>query len=257
MGRLRKRLAMERLLMRLQADKSSRWLLKGGVALELRLQEGARSTIDLDLSLDFELTEQAPAPAEIFERLANAMSKTGPDFFRFEFPGTIGTDLEIEGLQVYRFSVAASLAGRLFDRFKLDVVVEPAFSARSETVMGSGLLAFAGIERESFQVVALERHFAEKIHAYSRPREVRTRVKDLVDILLISQIGLPARAVVKEEIDRVFEERKTHSVPASLPLAPIEWKAPFEAEARRTGLGPITLAGGMERANRIWSQLQT
>ncbi len=46
---LRKRVAFERLLARLQAVAPDAWALKGGFALELRLGAGARTTKDMDL----------------------------------------------------------------------------------------------------------------------------------------------------------------------------------------------------------------
>lgn len=49
--RLQWRIAFERLLARLFAGDDPPWLLKGGYALELRLQDRARSTLDLDLSV--------------------------------------------------------------------------------------------------------------------------------------------------------------------------------------------------------------
>ena len=49
--RLQRRVAFERLLARLFAGDDPPWLLKGGYALELRLQDRARSTLDLDLSV--------------------------------------------------------------------------------------------------------------------------------------------------------------------------------------------------------------
>ncbi len=49
--RLRRRVAFERLLARFFEDAGAPWLLKGGFALELRWQDRARSTVDLDLTV--------------------------------------------------------------------------------------------------------------------------------------------------------------------------------------------------------------
>ena len=49
--RLRRRVAFERLLARLFTQEDPPWILKGGYALELRLGDQARSTLDLDLSV--------------------------------------------------------------------------------------------------------------------------------------------------------------------------------------------------------------
>ena len=50
--RLRKTVAFDRLLARMMgADQAGRWLLKGGLALQVRMQEGARTTKDIDVLL--------------------------------------------------------------------------------------------------------------------------------------------------------------------------------------------------------------
>jgi predicted nucleotidyltransferase component of viral defense system len=49
--RLRRETALERMLARLFVSDDPPWLLKGGYALELRLADRARSTLDLDISV--------------------------------------------------------------------------------------------------------------------------------------------------------------------------------------------------------------
>jgi hypothetical protein len=49
--RLRKMVVFERFLARLVADQPQSWLLKGGLALQWRLGERARTTQDLDILL--------------------------------------------------------------------------------------------------------------------------------------------------------------------------------------------------------------
>ena len=48
--RLRKLVAFDRLLARLVADSPENWLLKGGLALQLRLGDRSRTTQDIDRS---------------------------------------------------------------------------------------------------------------------------------------------------------------------------------------------------------------
>ncbi len=49
LDRLRKMVAFDRLLARLVADGQENWVLKGGLALQLRLGTRARTTRDMDL----------------------------------------------------------------------------------------------------------------------------------------------------------------------------------------------------------------
>lgn len=243
---------MERLLARLQARSPDDWILKGGVALELRLREAARATIDMDLGIELEVASLAvPVGEGIREKLQEDASGSGDDLFEFVFPGA--SDLEIDRVNAHRFQAVASLAGRVFDRFQLDVAPDEPGSIPTEEVMGSGLLSFAEIPVERFRVVSRARHFAEKIHAYTTPHEQRTRVKDLLDLLLLEGHGLPPAAEIREQLVVVFGMRARHRMPARPPDPPPEWRGPFEAEAPRTGLGPMTLDAATARLHRLWT----
>jgi len=57
---------------------------------------------------------------------------------------------------------------------------------------GPELLTFAGIEPAKVPALPLEQHLAEKVHAYTRrygTGVTSTRVKDLVDIILIGSFA--------------------------------------------------------------------
>ena len=51
LDRLRRRVVFERILARLAVAEPGRWVLKGGMALEVRLDTDARVTKDIDLGL--------------------------------------------------------------------------------------------------------------------------------------------------------------------------------------------------------------
>lgn len=63
--RLRRRVVFQRIVARLQREDPGRWVLKGGMAMEVRLRDAARLTKDLDLGL----REAAVDPAELRDRL--------------------------------------------------------------------------------------------------------------------------------------------------------------------------------------------
>lgn len=75
-SRLRKRVVFERLLARLTAQAEGEWVLKGGFALELRLDELSRSTKDIDI--DWSLGEE-----DATERLLDAADLDVGDMFEF------------------------------------------------------------------------------------------------------------------------------------------------------------------------------
>lgn len=92
--RFKRRVAFERLLARLFAGQDPPWLLKGGYALELRLPDRARSTLDLDLSVpEPERLLSPPAgdeparrDAQIHEQLQIAAERDLDDGFQFLVP---------------------------------------------------------------------------------------------------------------------------------------------------------------------------
>ena len=128
------------------------------------------------------------------------------------------------------------LAGRPFTSFALDVGQGDALSGEAEWKHGQADLAFAGIERPRLPVYPLANHFAEKLHTYTRPRERRTRVKDLLDLALILEDlrdDLPSAGTMRRTIEATFDRYGTHVLPAPLPAPPEDWARPFEAEAQK------------------------
>ena len=107
-----------------------------------------------------------------------------------------------------------------------------------EVIEGSDWLGFAGIASPSLYMIPREQQFAEKLHAYTLPRQgtVNSRVRDLVDMVLLIHSGTLAKAKVAEAIRVTFDRRKTHSLPKTLPIPPAEWQRPYEALARECGL---------------------
>jgi len=232
LARDRKRVAFDRLLARLKETASGRWLLKGGFALDLRLAEHARATRDVDI--DWPAAEE-----ELFDALIEAAALRTEDHFTVQVERT-GTPPERLGGS-HRFRVTAILADRLFETFLLDVGLRSDSVAEHDTLMTPDLLAFADIDPVEIPAVPLERHIAEKLHAYThryaddRPS---SRAKDLIDIVLMSELASFEFERLRDVIVRLFEARATHELPASVPAPPREWAQPYRALAEEVGLDP-------------------
>jgi len=81
-----------------------------------------------------------------------------------------------------------------------------------------------------------EEIFAEKIHAYTYPRESEnTRVKDLVDMYLLLEAGM-INKTAKLAINQVFKTRNTHEIPKALPAPPESWLSIFEELAKESDI---------------------
>lgn len=256
--RLRKRIAFERFTVRLQGKKDSPWVLKGGFALELRLGERARMTKDLDLGVDlgyFQGTEVSAAT--VAHELREDASIPNPDHFSFVVPEIGEPDLNIPGVKAFRYTVEARLDGRRFETNRIDVGLGDPLIPPFDELESSDLLSFANIPRTPFRATSRAQHLAEKIHALTRPYEdrINTRVKDLVDILLLLDLGLPKTQVVKKVIAEIFAARKTHEIPNVVQPPPATWALSFSAMAKELELAETNLDNAIMRINEYWEKM--
>jgi hypothetical protein len=255
--RVRRQASFDRLLCRLFAKPESPWLLKGGYAMELRLKT-ARTTRDVDLAL-----KQLPMPTRDWDANAStvleALREVGlldlGDFFTFVF-GDAVQDLDAAPYGGARFPVDTRLAGRSFVKFHLDVSTGDVLREPYESLSGRDWLGFAGIASTGFRAVSPEEQFAEKLHAYTLPRVGRenTRVKDLVDLVLLIERTTMNAARLPKAIQETFQRRKTHEIPPALASPPASWSKPFAELAVECGLAP-NMEGQFELVAKFFSGL--
>lgn len=243
--RLRKLVAFDRFLARLVQVDPGAWLLKGGLVLQLRLSQHSRTTKDIDL---LSLIDQDEVP----EFLTSGASLDLQDWFSFVVSPTV-TALPGPGHGGQRFFVTALVAGRMFERFHVDVgygdpVIEP-----TEMLEMPAILAFAEIPPVMVPCYPVTQHVAEKVHAYLRPRSTgeSTRVKDLVDILLIAEHVLISGRVLRSAIQVTFAAQETGDPPPGLPEPPPSWALTFRKLAEEVGLSCKTLVEADQAARRF------
>jgi hypothetical protein len=121
------------------------------------------------------------------------------------------------------------LDSRTFERFHIDVGVGEYEDEEVELLRASDLLSFSGIEPIRIPCFPLDRQLAEKVHAYTRTHEDRrsSRVRDLVDILLIADFSQINGERLREALEQTFGERSTHPLPERFPDPPPDWSGPF------------------------------
>ncbi|HXT00075.1 MAG TPA: nucleotidyl transferase AbiEii/AbiGii toxin family protein [Elusimicrobiota bacterium] len=257
--RLYRMVAFERFLGRVCADDPPMWLLKGGYAMEVRLRMEARATKDVDLSLpDGSLitTEGQADVDRLLERLRIVVARDLRDGFVFKIGDPI-RDVMAAPYGGWRFQVESRLADRRFAEFKLDVGIGDAIVSAPEWMPGHDLLSFANIPPVRIALLPREQHFAEKIHAYTVPREAtNSRVRDLVDLVLLIQKGLPETATVARAVDATFIRRKTHAVPAVLPAPPVDWAVPYQKIADEVGVVPAEIRAAFEIVREYWTGIK-
>jgi len=252
--RVRRRVAFNRFLARIFADKASPWILKGGYAMELRLSN-ARATRDIDLTCKKLPRMAGTSQTEYIQRLlADAAAMDLHDYFSFMVGQAM---IELDG-PVYggaRYPVETMMDGRLFVAFHVDAAVGDYIPDRLETAHETDLLSFVGIKPASFPMISREFQFAEKLHAYTLPRSVpNSRVRDLIDMVLLINEGKISPTNVSLALKAVFARRKTHARPTSLSPAPNDWEQRFEDMAQECGLKTDLLAG-FELLNRFYLQI--
>ncbi len=247
MQRRRQLVAFHRLLARISFSLGRNVVLKGGLALEIRLQ-GARTTRDIDLAL-------FGAEGSLLERLQALGQLDLGDFMTFEIqPNKDSPEVTGDGV-VYggkRFRVECKLAGKPFGaRFGLDIVFGGQMLGDATPVVGEDYLGFAGIPAPTLQLLPIETHIAEKLHAYTLPRtSPNSRVRDLPDITLLASVPGELHAHrIAEAILLTFRARGTHDPPLSLPSPPDAWRSLYAALALDQQLRWKTLEELYDRAH--------
>jgi hypothetical protein len=240
--RLRKLVAFERFLARLSVSTPDSWVVKGGLALEFRYGDRARATRDLDVAT-------LPNSQAIEETLIQAALLDLGDFFEFDLTSTRLMNIE-DTPGIHRFSILCLLARRRFETLTIDVGVNHLSSDQFQMIGVSDLLDFAGIEPVVVPALPLEIHIAEKLHAYTREYgdgRLNTRVKDLIDIVLIASLSSFELGALRDAIQETFGSRQIQVVPAAFPKPGEHWRVPYAQLAREVGL-PEDLNDGFRAA---------
>ena len=259
--RLRRKVAFDRFLARifLKGPKAEYpWLLKGGYAMELRIQF-SRTTKDLDLTLH-DGTGLSKDPKERGEEvramLQEAMRAHLDDFFEF-LVGEAREELDGAPEGGSRYPIQAQMDGRDFARFPVDVGIGDEVIEPLDVVTGKDWLGFGGIAPPSFPIISAERQFAEKLHAYTLPRGERTntRTKDLIDMMLLIRGENLEQEKTAAAIRATFKRRATHEVPRKLDSPPAEWAPVFDALAKECGVA-MTMKEGFELTREFIATLE-
>jgi hypothetical protein len=245
--RLRRQVAFDRFLARLCAVPSRDWVLKGGYAMELRFV-AARSTKDLDFTL------RSGDGNSALDQLQRAGALDIGDFFTFRV-GEAMMDLDAAPYGGARYPVDALMDGRVFVKFHIDVGIGDVILDPLETVATRDWLGFGEIPPPFVAMIAREQQFAEKVHAYTLPRtNANSRVRDIVDLLLLVESGSLDAVRTREALRHTFERRSTHELPTTLIPPPSEWEKPFLVLAEECRI-EVGLQAAFDIVLLFWSNL--
>jgi hypothetical protein len=248
--RIRNRLGFQRILARL--SQSPDWVLKGGFSLEVRLGLRARATKDLDvLHLGEPLTD-----ADILEDiLSEALERDLADGFTFRARPPKQIRAQDAEPSSWRVGIDVLYFGSQFGSITIDVVSSAAtISVDTEPLTIEPILIGDAFEMPALD---LERHAAEKYHAYARiyaHDRPSSRVKDLVDLVVMDENHNLDDADLGDAIIRVFRERDQADPPEMLPEPPHDWERTFPAMAEEIGASITDVREAWQVANAMYQR---
>jgi predicted nucleotidyltransferase component of viral defense system len=215
-------------------------------ALELRLGLRTRMTKDIDLGR----TDDEEAATK---HLNAATGVDLGDFFSFEARRTPALDAAT-GFRAVRYTVRADLDGRRFEQFPVDVAFSESPPIQAEPLLAANALQFAEVATPRLPVVPLEQHVAEKVHAYTgsygQGERESTRVKDLVDLVLIGELAELDAKRLRQALATTFEQRAHQPLPNAVPSPPASWARPYAVLAREVGIA-VDIEAGHAAAARL------
>jgi hypothetical protein len=227
-------------------------ILKGGFVVELRTQM-ARTTQDVDAHIFGNIEDHIAQIREVGQK------QQRDDYLTFELDDPDEIQEHVGEQIVYqakRIGVQAKIARKDFgEPFHLDVSTGDALVNSPDSLLGLEILEFADIPPVEHTVYPPETHVAEKLHAWTLPRDGKTnsRTKDLVDIGLLARTTDFRLAPLIQAVDQTFQLRDTHLVPDNIPDYPESWVHNFERMKEEAPLPWETLS---EAYNLVDSFLQ-
>jgi hypothetical protein len=225
-GQRLREIAYRRLLARIFATQSKRWVVKGGVALLLRLDPN-RTSNDIDLAYVAQAGEHAVALTALVEAAAHDLG----DFFEFEIRRDrieeVDPDHPLE--RALSVPVVARIGATTFAEFSIDLASPSEEDIEIEWVQPEATLTGQPEvdQTEPVAVLALPAQIADKLcalHERHGDGHYSSRARDLADLAMIAQqkdsdgSGLIAH-VRREEARRRQAGTIIEPLPTTLQLA--------------------------------------
>jgi hypothetical protein len=197
-----------------------RFIIKGGVALELRLRDRARATKDIDIVLRDQSADLAGQ--RLFEAVGEAYQ--GFSFRRKGQPLLLDN-----GATNVEFGV--TYRGQPWTSISVDVARAEPGEVDIEWVDAIALTDVFGVTGPAqLPCLPLRFHVAQKLHGMTLPPrrgKQNERFRDVVDLLLMEAMITDDYVALRSACELVFRSRNTHTWPPDLSAAPAHWAQPF------------------------------
>ncbi|MGH7736402.1 MAG: nucleotidyl transferase AbiEii/AbiGii toxin family protein [Candidatus Tyrphobacter sp.] len=221
------------------------FFVKGGVAIELRLDLLARATRDVDIGL-------CAPPTELLALFDSAL-EVGFGDFRLRRRG------EARALDngALALEITVQYLGRPWAT--IDVDLAPATLDWETDPVPPIALAELGLQApRSVPCLALPAQIAQKIHALTEPEprgRPNPRARDVLDVLLLVQRVELDHEAVRAACERVFAQRAAHSWPISSFVFPPGWHGTLTELARESRYDTNDVAVIEQRFNSYLASL--
>jgi hypothetical protein len=205
-------------------DGEAQFLVKGGVAMELRLGLGARATRDIDVIFRGD-------PDELVEALDEA--------FEDPYAGFTLRRAELEDIRetgARRFEVKVSFGGKGWQTLKVEAAPPEAGAGEAELVAAAISITDFGLDGPAWVAcLSIRYQIAQKLHAVTEQFEDddNDRFWDLLDLLLLRELVEDLDAV-REACMAVFDARDKQPWPPEL-VVPASWADSYEKLANEIG----------------------
>ena len=225
------------------------FLLKGGVAMELRLGLEARATKDFDATF-----------REAAELMLDGLDEAlGQPYGGFTF--TRGEIEEVRPTRAKRLNVVLAYEGRSWSTIKLELSpAEDETGLEVERVPAIDLSRFGLEGPETVACLPLRFQIAQKLHACTTQRDDgkdNDRFRDLIDLILLrGLIDDVEVAAVYEACVHIFDARAQHRWPPSLAV-PDSWAEPYARLATDLGFEVTDVEAAAERVREIIDEIDS
>lgn len=208
------------------------FIVKGGVALELRLPGRARATEDLDIVA-------VSTDDDLVSALDNALRESYHDCAFSRRPETRPL-----GEKAVRVWVQIAYRSQRWATVQVDLARPDGADTETERLAGIPLSAFGLMGPSDVACLSLRYHIAQKFHGMTKvPHHggENDRFRDAVDLLLLrDHVSGHDLREIRAACQETFRVRAEQAWPPEITL-PANWREPMAAMSRAVGLAEVDL----------------
>lgn len=228
------------------SNNQHRVLLKGGVAIELRLKLRARATKDIDLIVVPE------GDADVVDALEDALADPHLDFtFRL-------VDVEqIAHTPARRMDVKMTYKHKPWATLRVEASPPEVNAVEAEQISAFSLTQLGLDGPEYVACQSLRYQIATKLHAVTErfPDRENDRYRDLIDLLLLAELA-PDLSRVAAACHEIFDVRAMHAWPPRLTIEP-SWPAQYAALAAEHDFAVADVRDAVDQVQALIDRLAT